>query len=127
MNIRRSAPWFLVALALTLSGCASGGGGSGSATRRGGANRIIEAELEAIPQLSAFQAVQRLRPRWLHTRTGSPPQVHIDGNQQIAGVDALKSLPSGEVQEMRFLGAADATTQFGTNYISGVILVTTKR
>jgi len=34
---------------------------------------------------------------------------------------------AADIQEMRYLNAADATTRFGTNYVSGVILVTTKR
>lgn len=113
-----------VLLALTLTGCA-GGGGTSQGTPRGSADRIIEAEMEGIHQLSAYEAVQRLRPRWLVTRTGAAPQVHVDGT--IQSVEVLRTLRAVDVQEMRFLNAADATTRFGTNYVSGVILVTTKR
>lgn len=112
-------------VALLAAGC--GGGGAGRGTPRGSADRILEAEMETLHQLSAYEAVQRLRPRWLVTRTGAAPQVHVDGNIQMGGVESLRTLRVADVQEMRFLNAADATTRFGTNYVSGVILVTTKR
>ena len=50
--------------------------------------------------------------------------MHIDGNPQAGGVEALRNLPASEVEEMVYMNAADATTRFGTNYMSGVILVT---
>lgn len=112
-------------LALTVSGCASGG--SGPERVRGSSDRIIEAELEPLLQLSAYEAIQRLRARWLTTRTGAAPQVHVDGNPQMGGIEALRSLRAAEIQEMQFLSASDATTRFGTNYVSGAILVITKR
>jgi hypothetical protein len=114
-----------IALVLSTSGCASGGGGT-SRPAGSSSDRIVEAELETLHQLSALEAVRRLRPRWLQTRTGAPPQVHVDGNP-LGGAESLNALRVADIQEMRFLNAADATTRFGTNYISGVILVTTKR
>ena len=126
MRQRRFNPstWVAVLL-LAFTGC--GGGTSTQGGARGPSDRLGEADLENVPQLSAFQAIQRLRPRWLNTRTGATPMVHIDGNIQMGGADALQSLRAADVHEMRYLNAADATTRFGTNYISGVILVTTKR
>lgn len=123
LRIGRAAT--LMALLLTLSGCAAGSG-SDSGRVRSSSDRITEAELEPLLQYNAYEAVQRLRARWLTTRTGTPPQVHMDGNPQMGGVDFLRSLRVAEVQEMQFLNAADATTRFGTNYISGAILVVTK-
>ena len=60
---------FVFALALGLAGCASAGG---SGDRPAGAtqNRIVQAELEPLGQIDAYQAVQRLRPRWLQIRAG---------------------------------------------------------
>lgn len=115
-----------LALLLSAAGC---GGGSGAAPARpagSSADRIVEEELTTLHQLSALEAVRRLRPRWLQTRTGSPPRVHVDGNP-IGTSENLNSLRAADVQEMLYLNAADATTRFGTNYISGVILVTTRR
>lgn len=112
----------LAAIVLGSTACASGG--SGTTARRGSTTRIVQEELVAIDQLSAFAAIQRLRPTWFRSRTGALPQVHIDGNPQAGGVEALRNLPASEVEEMVFMNAADATTRFGTNYMSGVILVT---
>jgi hypothetical protein len=118
-----------LALLLSATGCAGGGSGGGGGTSRpagSSADRIVEAELATLHQLSALEAVQRLRPRWLQTRTGAPPQVHVDGNP-IGTSENLNSLRVADIENMVHLNAADATTRFGTNYISGVILVTTKR
>ncbi len=118
----------LLAITLALAACASGGGAGGdTAARRGSSTRIVEDELTNVAQLSAYAAVQRLRPTWLRTRSGGTPQVHIDGNPQGGGIEALNNLPAAQVQEMVYMNASDATTRFGTNYNNGVILVSTKR
>jgi len=117
----------LLAFTLLLAGCGGGaGGGAAAAAPRGSADRIVAAELEAVPQLSAYEAIQRLRPRWLVTRSGGMPQVHVNGNIQMGGVEALRTVRAADIQEIRYLNAADATTRFGTNYVSGAILVTTR-
>jgi hypothetical protein len=118
-----------LALALGLTGCASGGGGGGSADgpRRGGSNRIIADELVDIQQLDAYQAIQRLRGQWLRTRGGNPPQVMLDGIRQPGGLESLRSMRIADIEEMRFLSSTDATNRFGTGFDGGAILITTKR
>lgn len=116
-----------LALALGLTGCASGGGGGSDGPRRGGANRIIADELVDIQQLDALQAIQRLRGQWLRTRGGNPPQVLLDGIRQPGGIDSLSSFRIADIQEMRFLNSTDATNRFGTGFDGGAILITTKR
>jgi hypothetical protein len=113
------------ALMLTLSACASGGGGGDGAPRRS-ANRITAQELEGVAQLDCLQAIQRLRPDWLRTRTSARPAIFVDGMESLNS-EALRSLPVASVREMRFLDARDATTRFGTGYVSGAILITTGR
>lgn len=116
-----------LALVMGATGCAGGGGGGGAARPAGSSStRIVEEELATMHQLSALEAIRRVRPRWLQTRTGAPPQIHVDGNP-MGSVENLNALRVADIQEMVFLNAADATTRFGTNYISGVILITTKR
>lgn len=128
MGLMTRARFFAVSLALVLgvTGCAGTGGGGMSRPAGSSSDRIVEAELETLHQFSALEAVRRLRPRWLQTRTSVLPQVHVDGNR-VGAAENLNSLRASDIQEMRFLNAADATTRFGTNYVSGVILVTTKR
>jgi len=114
-----------LATALGLSGCASGGGG-GSSAPRGSQTRIVQEELETVTQLDVYSAIQRLRPTWLRTRSGGEPMAHVDGNI-LGPARGLEAIRAADVQEIRFLNSADATTRFGTNYMNGVILVTTRR
>ncbi|HSG09660.1 MAG TPA: hypothetical protein VLA36_14965 [Longimicrobiales bacterium] len=126
MGLMTRIRFFALSLALVLGVIGCGGGAGMSRPAGSSAGRIVEMELETLHQFSALEAVRRLRPRWLQTRTGVLPQVHVDGNR-VGSAENLNSVRAADVQEMRYLNAADATTQFGTNYVSGVILVTTKR
>ncbi len=112
-------------LAVGLAGCASGGGSGGS--RGGGPNRLTASDLEPVQQLDAYQAIQRLRPRWLRTRGGNYAAVFVDGTERPGGLDVLRSIRVAEVEEMRYMSSTDATTRYGTGYDGGVILITTKR
>lgn len=114
---------FAMALALGLAGCAS----SGTSTRPEGAtsNRIVEAELEPLGQISPLRAIERLRPRWLRSRSGSNPVLHVDGARRSSLRD-LESYQLSEIRQMEFMSASDATTRFGTGYDGGAILVTTR-
>jgi len=119
------------ALAIGLTGCASGGGGGGGdgtgVSGTGGPNRINAQGLETVVQLDAYQAIQRLRPRWLQSRGTIFANVFIDGSERQGGLEALKGLPVADIGEMRFLSASDATTRYGTGHEGGVILISSKR
>ena len=114
---------FAVALALGIAGCASAGGSS----RPAGAtsNRIVQAELEALGQMTPIQAIERLRPRWLQSRGGGTPILHIDGARR-SNLSDLNAYQITDIQQMEFMSASDATTRFGTGYDDGAILVTTR-
>jgi hypothetical protein len=116
-----------VALTLGLAGCAAGGGSGGDGAPRGSTNRIIREELVGLQQLDAFQAIQRLRPNWLRTRSGTPPQIMVDGTRQAGGLDVLRSYRAVDIEEMRYVNSSDATTRFGTGFDGGAILLTTRR
>jgi hypothetical protein len=126
--MRLHSPQRLVVLALALTlgtaGCASGGSGS---TRPPGAttNRIVQAELEALPQMNALQAIERLRNQWLRTRSGDAPQLYVDGARR-SSISDLQSILSTEVEQMQYMSAGDATNRFGTGHTGGAILVTMK-
>jgi hypothetical protein len=120
---------FLLLLATTfgLAGCASGGGSDGgTSARRGPSTRIVQEELQSVTQLDVYSAIQRLRPTWLRTRSGGEPMAHVDGNI-LGPARGLQAIRAADVQEIQFMNSADATTRFGTNYMNGVILVTTRR
>lgn len=120
----RTTVVFALALAFGLVGCASSGGGS---SRPAGASstRIVMAELAELPDMDAFQAIERLRPRWLQSRAGDPVQLYVDGSRRGSAMD-LRSMRTSDVEEMRYMSASDATTRYGTGHAGGAILVTTR-
>jgi hypothetical protein len=128
MRTQSSKKFFVLALAIALgtAGCASGGGGGGS-TRPAGAtsDRIVQAELDAIPQMNAYLAMERLRSSWLRTRSGDAPTLYVDGARR-GSVQELQSIMSSEVGRMERLSASDATNRFGTGHSGGAILVTSR-
>ena len=124
------------------SGCSS----SGSSSSATGAPRapsrqqdvITAAEIaeRAADASNALQIVQKLRPQMLTTRgrfspadssdAGARPKVVVDG-VAIGQVENLVNVNAISVMEIRYISATDATTRFGTGYVGGAILVTTKK
>jgi hypothetical protein len=115
---------------LAVAGCASGGGG---AATRGSANRITAEEMAEHASLDLYAVVQRLRPRWLQVRGATSVQgraaiaVILDGVRQQGSIELLRGLRASDIREVRFLGARDATTRYGTDMTAGAIEVFTKR
>jgi hypothetical protein len=104
-------------LCLLLAGCASGSTGGGG----GGGDVLATEDLATVSNLSLYDAIQRLRPRWLQARAGQPlPQVMMNGSQ-MGGVEVLRGMQATDVSSVRFLDAQDATTRFGTGYTGGAI------
>ena len=123
----RTAVLLAVALAFGLSACASSGG---SSSRPEGAtqNRIVRAELVDLGQLDAYQALQRLRPRWTQMRAGAgaPPVLYVDGSRR-SSINDLQSMRVQDIEQMEYMSANDATTRFGTGHSGGAIMVSTRR
>jgi hypothetical protein len=116
----------VLAAAVGLAGCASSGGGArpeGSTS-----NRIVQEELMPLgAQLDAYQAIERLRPRWLQPRVGQPaPTLYVDGTRR-GGLSDLRSMRLSIVERMEYMSASDATTRFGTGNRGGAIMVFTRR
>jgi len=122
----------LALLLLLASACASGGAGSGAGTRD--RNRLPQEELAPLSQLSAWDAVQRLRPMWMRPggiRNSANPAGHyayvfVDGSPYGA-MDSLRGFRVENVEEMHYVNSTDATIRYGGQYQGGVILITTKR
>ena len=124
-------------------GCSSGGGSTSSATGSARApsrqqDVITEAEItsRAAEASNVLQVVQKLRPQMLRSRgrfspadstgSGTIPKVIVD-DVSYGSVESLANINAIAVREIRYLGAADATTRWGTGYPGGVILVTMKK
>ena len=128
--------WSLL-LVLVLAGC----GAAATASGGGNSNLITSEQLrEADPEgLSVYQIIQRDRPLWLRAGRGAPTlgnaaggavssafaRVVVDGVAH-GGFDDLRSMRGSDIDEIRYLNARDATTRFGTGYVSGAILVRTR-
>lgn len=99
----------------------------------GSRNAIVQAELAANSDLSAFEVVRRLRPGWLRYRgqsvlTGPEREglrIYLDGSF-YGDADTLGQLQARNLEELRFLDSRQATLRFGTGHTVGAILVTTR-
>lgn len=123
----------LFCLVLTLgflSACYPGRANSGSGANP---NLIGNWELANLSDLTALEAIRRLRPNWLRagsrpsiaveTGGSSMPRVHLNG-VPLQRLSELDQINAADIREMRFLNGTDATTRFGTGYMNGAILVT---
>ena len=135
-----------VLMAAVLIAVSSGCSSSGSSSSATGAPRapsrqqdvITAAEIaeRAADASNALQVVQKLRPQMLTTRgrfspadssdAGARPRVVVDG-VAYGQVENLVNVNAISVMEIRYISATDATTRFGTGYVGGAILVTTKK
>jgi Arc/MetJ family transcription regulator len=120
----------LVAALAAGSGCAaSGAAGSGSGNR----DLITAEQLRELDDLSAYRAVQRLRPQWLRARGRSSIEnqdaegvrVYVDDVRQ-GGVESMRNLQVIDIEEIRFLDSREATTRFGIDHGNGAIVITTR-
>jgi outer membrane receptor protein involved in Fe transport len=113
-------------LAVVVLGCAS----SGTTRAPRNPNLITLEELEELPAGTAYDAVQRLRPNWLRSRSATVgrsgrgevnlPAVFADG-VYFGPIDSLGRFGIEAIEVIEFLSARDATTQYGTGYPGGVI------
>jgi hypothetical protein len=129
----------VAALSVALSlACSSNSSPSGAPRGSRQQDVIGESEItsRAGDAANALQVIQKLRPQMLRSRgltsphdpTGeaSMPKVYVD-NVAYGKLDELSNVSSDQIKEIRFINARDATTQWGTGHMGGVILVTTKK
>ena len=130
MRKRHGNRWALILAAVALAGCASSGGGARSTS-----GAITADQLDNLgPGISAYEAIERLRPTWLRDRgINSPsaayvddtlPRVHIDTTPY--DLSALRSFRTTDIQTITFMAGIDATTLYGTGYVNGLIVVRTR-
>jgi hypothetical protein len=130
MTTQRGIVLALSGLSLVVAACATSGGEGRPSRNR---NLITVEELQEHQQLSAYDAIQQLRPRWLiadrvvNVRGSGHqyPKVAVDGILQ-GELDALRRISVLHILEIRFLNSADATTRYGTGFPAGIIEVTTR-
>ncbi len=106
------------ALMLAASGCGQPPPGALTPRDR---DLLTHAEIvsNAKDGLDLFEVLQALRPHFLEAplgiQRGSAPQgitVYID-QRRIGGVETLRNLTAGNVDEVRYLGPTESQNQFG--------------
>jgi hypothetical protein len=117
-----------VALAITIAACAS----TTTTTARRERNLITREEIASLNVSTAYQIIQHLRPEYLRTRgptsiqipEASVAAVYLNGVRLLDGIRDLHRIQASDVESIHFMGAADATTRWGTNHTGGAIEIT---
>lgn len=124
---RTSRVPLLVLAVVALTGCASTGGGGydDPATPR---NVITSEQLQEISNQTAYQAVRKLKPRWLQRRgqVSFRFQTHllvVVDESQFVELGYLHSLRAGDVREIQYMDPRQATLKYGDRANGGAILV----
>jgi hypothetical protein len=118
-------------LMIMLAGCATTPE-DGERRQRSDPNVLTRADLEAANVGNAYDAVERLRPRWLVPRTRSV-QFQVDvvvffNNSPVGDVTSLRQMNLDGIHEIRYLDPAEAQSRLaaaGYNLSGGVIQVRT--
>jgi len=112
-------------LLVTLVGC-----GTTSGSARGPANLLTRAEIETSSATTAFELIRELRPQFLRSRgvlsiedpSAGYALVYMD-NTFRGDLEALRTILVVDIDEVRYISSADATTRWGTGHAGGVIHV----
>ncbi len=117
---------------LAVMACSTGGQTQEESGPTRDRNVITRAELERWDELSAYEAIRRLRPTWLRYRGQAVltdpgrETMRIYVNRSFFGdASSLSNIPVRNIQEIRFLDARQATLQYGTDHTVGAINITT--
>lgn len=121
------APVLLAAGFPFVGGCASSGGG----TAPSNAPVLTYDEMAGSGATNLYEAVQRLRPLWLHRRSSRslrlPHEVVVyQGPTFVGGTEVLRQYRLEAVTHLRYLDAATASatlTGYGSRHVQGAILL----
>lgn len=121
-----------VALAVAVSGCAStGGNGDDDDSSSSSRDLITYEQLQRMPEATALQAIQRMRPIWMRTRgtqsfgRSQSLTVVVDGSVR-GGVSVLESYQAGDLNQIRYLDQRMASMRYGTRASGPVIELDTR-
>lgn len=117
-------------------GCASAGA---SPAARQNQNVISSEEITASSATTAYEVIQKLRPNFLRTRGavhGAPVGgtnniemvdlvVYLNENR-LGGSEQLRQISTTDIREIRYYGASEATTKWGTGHSAGAIQIVSR-
>lgn len=101
-----------------------------SAATSGSSDVLTRTEIRGARASNAYEALQQLRPQFLRSRgrqsirepAAGYPVVYIN-DVRYGDIGSLRTIGVEEIDEIRFISAADATTRWGTGHAGGVIQV----
>lgn len=128
MSMSRRA-FLAVVPAGALAACASSGGESESAAPD--RNVLTREEMSEIRVANLYEAVERLRPRWLQIRAprsmiGQTEIVVFMNRSLLGGPDILRQFNPSNVARLRYMDGPTASAQFaglGARAIEGAIII----
>lgn len=114
----------ILIVAAAMAACATAG------EARGSSAVLTRDEIRASTAMTAYEAIVQLRPAFLRARgarsirdpSPNAPVVYVN-DMRHGDLDVLRSIRVEEIDEIRFISAADATTRWGTGHAGGVIQV----
>jgi hypothetical protein len=132
---RRTLFGLLLAGFVTAAGCASSG--NGAATRRD-TRSLTPEEIATVPVTNLYEAVERLRPRWLEIRdvrsigagaSGGGQIVVFLNNSYVGGPETLRQFQAHQIVRIRYLDAAQASATLSgydtsQHVVAGIVLET---
>jgi uncharacterized protein YigA (DUF484 family) len=88
-------------------------------------NKLTAAEITASGLPTAYDVVERFRPRWrrdLSVPGNTEVSVYLD-RRRLGGLEALKDIASRDITELRYMKGADAIMRCGQEARGGAISV----
>lgn len=127
MSMNRRAFLAFVPVALIATGCASSGTGGGSSNR----DTLTREQMSEISANNVYEAVERLRPRWLQIRAArsmsGPTEIVVFMNRSLmGGPEVLRQFTPSDVARLRYLDGPTAATQLsglGGRAVEGAIII----
>jgi hypothetical protein len=109
---RIARPLLLTVTAVALAACASSGGSEG----RTNSSVLTREEMLEVQVANVYDAVERLRPRWLQIRTQmsltDPTEIVVFmGRNYVGGPEVLRQFSPNDVARLRYM---DGTTASAT-------------
>jgi len=117
----------LFLLVAAAGGCASGGSGAAGTNR----NVLTREEIATVRVANVYDAVERLRPRWLQIRAprslGGPTEIVVFMNRSyMGGPDVLRQFDPANITQLRYLDGSTAMatlTGLGGKVVEGAIII----
>jgi hypothetical protein len=124
---RRALFPMLFLLVAAAGACASSGGGAAGTNR----NVLTREEIATVRVANVYEAVERLRPRWLQIRAprslGGQTEIAVFMNRSyLGGPEVLRQFEPTSITQVRYLDGATAMATLaglGGKVVEGAIII----